>query len=324
MSTRIAGFRPTEFVIPRQRPAAQAGRMTWKKLLRLIREGFGQGHLHDYKPWLRVTKKDYSPSSFIGHLPSPANGHTNHYRSTGERSVLLLLKWLGAIDTRDQYPAWPWEHNHAICGLPGIKPILVQGLLDVASELGVEHGMYVGSDVPYVATIDILATWQHPDGSYYLTAHDCKPEKLMRKSDDFSRLKQRLALIRRYCEKSSIGYCLTHPEKLQAELIRSLDALNPLLTQGALEALRQSRLYRSVIDECTRRAYQRPIYAVITELATRLALDLEACMQALYVALWFQDLDHDLSQPLETWHPLIPGGRELRRELFESWVGVAR
>ncbi|MGJ7554248.1 hypothetical protein ACSFBI_09630 [Variovorax sp. RB3P1] len=324
MSSRIAGFRAAEFVIPRRRPAPQSGLMTWKKLVQLIREGFGQGHLHDYKPWLRVTKKDYSPSSFIGHLPSPATGHKHHYRATAERSMLLLLKWLGATDARDQYPAWPWDHNHAICGLPGTELIRVRGLMDIANDLGVEHGLYVGTDVPYVATIDILATWQHADGNYYLTAHDCKPEKLMRQDDDFSRLKQRLALIHRYCEESSIRYCLTHAERLSPELLRSLDVLHPLLTQDAMAALRQSHLYQTVVDACMRRAYERPIYTVLTELAARLVLDFEACKQALAAAIWFQDLDHDVSQPLETWHPLIPGGRKLRSELFASWVGVAR
>jgi len=106
--TRFSGYRIDRFARPQRRRPGQTGRMTWTKLYRLIKAGFGQGHFADYLPWLRVTKRDYSPRGNMGHLPSPDLGHKHHYRSCGEKNLILVLKWLGAVDARDQYPVWPW------------------------------------------------------------------------------------------------------------------------------------------------------------------------------------------------------------------------
>ena len=53
------------------RPPVQTGHMTWNKLARLIRSGYGQGHLEKYLPWRRVTKRDFSVHANMSHLPAP-------------------------------------------------------------------------------------------------------------------------------------------------------------------------------------------------------------------------------------------------------------
>lgn len=63
-------FARGEFAFAQKSPPSQTGLMTQKKLTALIRAGYGQGHFQRYKPWLRVTKRDYSPNSNIGHLPA--------------------------------------------------------------------------------------------------------------------------------------------------------------------------------------------------------------------------------------------------------------
>lgn len=315
-------FRPEQFVPPRRRPPPQTGRMTHSKLTQLIKAGYGQGHLADYKPWLRVTKHDYSPSSYIGYLNSPEFGHTHHYRSAGERNMLVFLKWLGAADLRDQYPAWPWGHHHPACGLPDVGfARRSRGLLCVAEELGIRHGVYPGTDIPYVATIDILATWKKADGSYGLTAHDCKPKAKIRRSSNLDRLKQRLLLIQAYCEESGIEYRLTHPERLPPILRRNLDALNPLLRPDQEKRLRLSHEYELVLQACTRWGYANSPHAILDDLAYLHGVNRQTLDRALHLALWRQDLDHDLGRPLELYRPLILGGRRLRAAMHGQWVG---
>lgn len=149
-----------DFVRPRGRPPSQSGRMTWKKLDALLDAGYGQGHRARYKPWLRVTRRECSPCSTVGHLPATELRRLYHFRSIAERTVIILLRWLGAYDLRDQFPAWPWPHRHPSDGLPGMSEPRQRGLLEVARGLGIDHGTFVGSAIPYIATLDVMSTWR--------------------------------------------------------------------------------------------------------------------------------------------------------------------
>lgn len=318
--TRVSGYSIERYVPPRERLPGQCGRMTWTKLNRLMRAGFGQGHFKDYLPWLRVTKKDYSPKGNIGHLPSPDLGHKHHYRSGGEKNLILVLKWLGAVEARDQYPVWPWPHAHPAFGLPGyLDPSKVRGLWEIAIEAGIEHGFYPSTKVPYVATLDILSTWLNSSGKYYLLAHEVKPFKYVYEPDPLSRTKERLELTRRYCIAVDIPQRISHAESLSLALVRNLDALAPRLTSDSLQNIRISADYLRIVDHCLNRAYQCPAYLVAEEARGSLSKEMSHAM--LRLAIWFQDVDHDISQELELWQPLILGGHLLKKALKAEWHG---
>jgi hypothetical protein len=318
--TRFSGYSIERFVLPHGRLPGQCGRMTWTKLNRLIKAGFGQGHFNDYRPWLRITKKDYSPVGNIGHLPSPDLGHKHHYRSCGEKNLILVLKWLGAADARDQYPVWPWPHPHPVYGLPGyFDPTRVIGLWEIAAAAGITHGFYAGSDVPYIATIDILSTWQHSAGTYYLIAHEVKPYEYVYEPDPLSRSKERLELTRRYCVAVNIPQRIAHAENISLGLIRNLDALAPRLKSDDLQRVRSSKAYLRIVEHCLVRAYDRPAFLAAEE--ARGSIPKEASHELLKLAIWFQDVDHDISQELELWQPLILGGHSQKQALMAEWHG---
>lgn len=320
LDARICGFLPKDFLVKQAPPPAQTGRMTWNKLNRLIVEGYGQGHLHDYKPWLRVTKRDYSPVSNVGHLPSPELGRLHHYRARGERNLTLLINWLGGYDARDQFPAWPWEHDHPILGLPSVAgPRRMPGLQSIADKAGIKLWPYPGSDVPYVATIDLLSTWQHSDGFFYLVAHDCKPEEIALAGDSLTRVKQRLLLLRRYCQAADIPWMLSHPEKLPNELMVNLDALAPRLRAEQLREVLSSRAYAAVVEACIDRAYSEPLHETALRTSERIGVGLPEVHALARLAMWRQDLDHDLSLPFEPWLPLTRGGMQLKKSLKAQW-----
>lgn len=320
--------RPEDFVFRRQRPPPQNGVMTMPKLLALIRAGYGQGHLHDYKPWLRVTKKDFSSESNIGHHQSREFGHMHHFRSIAERSMIILLKFLGAWDVRDQYPAWPWPHAHPLTGLPDSHDLpKVRGLTDIAAEANIRHGVYAGSKpaIPYVATIDMLSTWWcEKTHRFHLIVHDCKPERKVLQAKIGSQMKARLELIRRYCVETGIHYALTHPEKIPELLVTNLHALHPRgLSADQQQQLRQSASYLRTVDHCMRWAYQQPATTTASQVAAKDGHDIQSVLGIVRLAIWFQDLDHDLSKSFELYEPLIPGGQALKGQmgkLFCAWA----
>src|ERR1022692_3946526 len=87
-------------------------KFSMKKLAAAIQEGRGSGTADAYRPWIEVTRRTSSPYSNVSVVPVPHLTRLTHYLSRGEREFALFLWWLGAIDVREQYPLWPWEHLH--------------------------------------------------------------------------------------------------------------------------------------------------------------------------------------------------------------------
>ncbi|MDP3226205.1 MAG: TnsA endonuclease N-terminal domain-containing protein [Rubrivivax sp.] len=322
MDWKASDFAPGEFARPRGREPAQTGKMTWKKLTALIKAGYGQGHFQRYKPWLRVTKRDYSPNSNIGHLPNTALGRAHHYRARAERGTILLLRWLGAADIREAFPIWPWPHRHPGFGLPGFEHCEeLPGLLSIAEAAEVPHGYYVGSAIPYVATIDMVATYQDAPGSYRLVALENKPESIAAELDPLSRAKERLELARRYCTHADIPRVLIHAEKLPPELVVNLDLLAPQLTNPQQSALLGSPIYRQVLELLQAKGHSTSPNELTGHLGARFGHSPSMLQAATHLAIWRQDIDHDLTLPFMPWQPLVRGGRVLKQELQSQWFG---
>ena len=148
-----------------------------KKIVEQIRLGFGQGHGEHYQPWMKIRRKNStSKSNQIVAWMQPL-GRVAHYFSRGEYKTALLLLWLGIEDLREQYPLWPIAHPHPLSGAEGSESMnfpWVRGLLDIAGEAGIDHGVEVGTDIPYTATIDLLATLRTRTG-LKLIGISCKP-----------------------------------------------------------------------------------------------------------------------------------------------------
>lgn len=315
-------FAMGEYARGRRAPPPQTGQMTVKKLAALIKAGYGQGHFQRYKPWLRVTKRDYSPNSVVGHLPAIALGRAHHFRSIAERDTIRVVKWLGAADVRDAYPVWPWGHDHPECGLPGVdNRSRLPGLLEIATSAKIAHGCYVGTAIPYVATLDQLTTWRQDDGRYRLVAFENKPEGITFAPDPLMRAKERLELTRRYCQAADIRHRIVHAEKLPRELVVNLDLLEPRLTTQQLQAATTSSVYQRVVDVLNARGYDTQASELLTQIRHREGCSGDVLTAAFHLAIWRQDVDHDLSLPLRPWEPLRVGGVALKRALFDAWVG---
>lgn len=320
MDWTASDFAPGEFARARGREPAQAGKMTWEKLTALIKAGYGQGHFQRYKPWSRVTKRDYSPSSNIGHLPNAALGRAHHYRSRAERGTMQIARWLGAADIRDAFPIWPWPHRHPGFGLPGFEhSMALPGLLSIAEAAEIPHGSYPGSSIPFVATLDSLVTYKNSMGSYRLIAVENKPESIATAPDPLSRAKERLELTRRYCVQADIPRLLIHAEKIPSELIVNLDLLAPQLTNTQQSALLGSKIYQHVSELLQAKGHSTAPNELAASLKARFGYPPNMLQAAMHLAIWRQDVDHDLTLPFRPWQPLTSGGRAFKQQLQSQW-----
>jgi hypothetical protein len=300
---------------------SHVGHMTWKKLTAMIRAGFGQGHLEFYRPWRQVTKRDYSPSSNLSHLHAPEYGHVHHPRSIAQRNLLNLEAWCGAFDVRDQYPVWPWPHDHPIDGLFGVSvQRLLRGSHEIGRECGILPSCYPGTRIPRVLTFHSLATLADAKWRVRMVALQVdatEGEELV----DVPRARELNILRRRYCIEAGIDFKTVTVAEVGGNLPSNLDAIRPQLSRDAVATFRRMAFYERLVGELQANAYEHSPAWVLERFARKCIVTREMLQTGLHIALWFQDLDHDLSKAHEMWNPLQRGGIQLRQAMRERLFG---
>lgn len=313
------GSRPAIVLPTEPTPKRRSRVMTHKKMCELICQGRGMGHGRNYLPWLMLRRKNSSPNSNQVVSWMPPLQRTAHYFSRGEYHTALLLLWLGVKDLREQFPLWPIPHPHPLEGTPGMAPARVRwsrGLLEIAREAGIDHGFEFGTRLPYVATLDLLATVPLANGMG-LAGFSSKPIK--EANDDVKlRTLERLELERRYSADVGALYFV------------SSSALTPLLTAGQLESwLDASTLHcaphllprRQQFSEHFNRYPDRAITETVRTVATAMSIELSDAWLLFRHCAWTQAVDIDPSVPILTSRPPQAGGRALRDTLRRSLFG---
>jgi hypothetical protein len=178
--------------------------MTWKKLLERVRSGRGSGHGDAYKPWLWIRKKNPSARGNQVVDAMPGYRRASHFLALVEWHVALLCLFLGARDVREQFPLWPMPHPHPLSDLH-VSGILnpyhgvdLRGLLTIAREAGIAHGVEIGSNaVPYVATLDLALTLVTKSGLRWAGISLKRHEEII-SAEPTARIIERLEMENRY------------------------------------------------------------------------------------------------------------------------------
>ncbi|MBL8352241.1 MAG: Tn7 transposase TnsA N-terminal domain-containing protein [Burkholderiaceae bacterium] len=183
--------------------------MTLSRLHRAIAEGCGQGFGESYWPWIRVRRMTKGAVSNLNVFANPLYARSMHLLSGLEVSATIVALWLGASHAREQFPLWPEAHVHPAVNPESSKSVqhqYVPGLLDIAEQAKIKHGNYPGTDIPYVATADLLL--QPPsDRVGKLTLVPVKPaSEIAREGRKGDRVRERLELQRRYANAIDARY----------------------------------------------------------------------------------------------------------------------
>ncbi|RTL26928.1 MAG: hypothetical protein EKK47_19905 [Burkholderiales bacterium] len=164
-----------------------------------IRAGYGQGRGDAFKPWIRIRRNFSSPTSHQVFDSVGLHTRNHHFLSALEFHTALLVSYVGASELRECLALWPYEHPHPNSGLDDdvdARLDAVPGLIEIARKAGIDHGCFVGTTVPYIASIDLMfrirlgRTWR-------LLGISCKPKDITEKS---TRAQERIELDRLYCQ----------------------------------------------------------------------------------------------------------------------------
>lgn len=298
------------------------GVMTTSKLTAAIRKGFGRGRDELYQPWIRVRRHLHSKVSKLSTQHTNLYERAIHVLAGTERDSLAIALWLGAIEVREQRPMWPDPHEHPACGLlPELdrRYLPVRGLLDIAKELGVDHGTYVGTNIPFVATIDFtfsVGRWHDRQ----LIDWSVKPREILDTAPNRERIFERIAMERKYSQEVGSKHVLIDGTQWSELLADNVRDFRPLHSDYGDEGRR--RLIEDFSAEFMHVADHETIIDALRRTAQRLKLswnDANACFQA---GAWFGHIDLDFTKPILTTQPMNRDAANTKHRLREQLFGV--
>lgn len=297
--------------------------MNWAKLAQLIDEGRGQGHLEAYASLLRITRRNFPRYSNQVVAVLPGFRRRFDFLSRAEYRIALFCIWLGVIDLREQFPLWPFPHQHPLNDWPlaSVPARYAPALQDIAREAGIDHGQFPGSVVPYVATTDILLTMgdrQAPS----LVAIACKAASRLRRVESSQRMMERLELERRYFEAVGARFVIADGGDINTTLLANLQTVAPDHSSVARLAAFTER--EAAQEAMQRRLEQESIRDAVWATMRDLRVAANLAWDVFHALAWSAKIDVDLTQPLHVTLPLRGGGSQRRVTLRRTWLGEVR
>jgi len=294
--------------------------VTWSVLQERINAGRGAGYGDDYLPWLWIHRKNVSGRGNQVVDPMPGYRRASHFLAQVEWHVGLLCIYLGALDVREQFPLWPQPHMHPLADYAPSQQRWrgCRGLMAISRELGVEHGREVGSDAPYVATIDIAATVKRPTG-YGIAGIALKPHELILSSEPTDRINERLAM-ERVC---MADYGATHKVVDRSLLGHSTGGNLELLSSGArLPAhLKDEQMLSEFRERFVDAALLTSISTGIDRAGVALGLNPTDANLVWRHLTWHRRVELDITLPLQMGMPANLGGRKIADALTRELLG---
>jgi hypothetical protein len=287
-------------------------------------QGFGQGRNENYKAWIPITRGLSSPKSnlFVAKVPICDRGI--NLLSADEYKTTLVAGWLGAAEIRDQFPLWPETFVHPMAGLwPGRDCRLPRppGLIEIARDAGIDHGTYVGGDVPFVATTDLVVRVGEPPNDR-LVFWSCKPLELMVRGKGATRVLERLELERRYAGAINAEHRVINAGDFEPNLIGNLDWLTPRKSElnRAQSDVRFDEFVGAFIASDDGRALKECIAR-----AGRVArLDAERTQEYFRISAWLGRIDLDLTVDLVMSRRPVRDHSRVRTQMRRSLLGESK
>lgn len=272
--------------------------ITATRIRKAIAAGWGQGRDELYHPWYRIRRNVSSPVSNLYVLCNPLyRNRPFHLLSGIEFSATLFAVWVGATELREQMPAWPEAHVHPGAGRKGEDhpSLIVPGMLDIARREGIKNGVFPGTDIPFIHTIDLLAEVNDNLGKRFICVAS-KPDSKAN-GPHSSRVKERLHLEAMYARAICATARVFTEKSIPRELSKNLDWLTPLASEWA--EYRNSSLLRDFAAEFMRLTNEAPMRECRAHAAQKTGTVGNNLEHDLFrMAAWAGLIDIDLTRPI--------------------------
>lgn len=296
-------------------------RVTWDWIRSLIHDGCGIGHGFFYRPLLEIRRWNPSPVSVQVRKALPPDFRLCHFFSKSEWQVALLLAWLGA-SVREQFPMWPWPHNHPLLGLiPDLDRNLpwCQGMEAVCKSAGIRHGTWPGTDIPYIWTIDLNVTipWAGSDHPLvcFISIKPIESERFQH-VDPLDRGAEKLEAERRFAQAINARHFIGDASLYSDELLSQLECW---VTAAELtDAAHCWPVFQDFLDKHGHELQRHPPTEWIMRLERDFKVRKATADYLIHHCIWHQIIDIDPSRLVNLTECPVPGGRLLREELRKT------
>jgi hypothetical protein len=296
-----------------------APRITADLLRRYIEEGRGLGHGESYLAFIQLMRWNASPISVQTYGSVPPFSRRTHFLCRSEWLIALLLAWIGC-HVREQLPMWPWRSPNALYGLNRDLDATLHwspGTIALCRELGIDHGCFVGTSIPYVWTLDLVATlaWlplEHSKAAV-VSVKPLTHETYAGDTDPIARGPEKLEVERQYAKRTGLSYFVADRSLYPGHLLGQLELYSSAanLPLGHSAQIAQNRLLQSKGDSLA----EEPPTAWRDRLMKDWQLSQPEADLAVSNIIWNQHIDVDLTQEVQMEDPIRPGGRALQRAL---------
>lgn len=285
-----------------------------------IRSGHGQGRGDAYQPWIRIRKNFTSPTSHQVFDSVGIQARNHHFLSKLEFHTALLVSYMGATELRECLPLWPFEHPHPDTGLDrdfDDRGVSVPGLLEIATGAGIDHGTYVGTTVPYIASIDLMFRIRQGHRCR-LFGISCKPKDIADKS---TRAHERIELDRLYCKAVGAHHHHEDGSFLNTELVQQLIVMRPAVSY--LRTNRQTARFHDFLGSFNERADDLPVADAALAAGQYVGIGRDDAFAFFRLGAWLQLIDIDLSQRVQMRKPIKRGGASVIQSLRWRYLGMS-
>lgn len=293
-----------------------APRVNVRLLESYLREGRGFGHGEWYKAFIQLRRWNASPVSVqtCGHVP-PFRRRM-HFLSRSEWLLALLLAWIGC-HVREQFPLWPWRHQHPLYGLsPDLDASLCwsSGTLDLCKQAGIKHGVFVGTRIPYIWTADLVATlaWLPADqlGCALVSVKPLQDEEYTGDVDPLARGPEKLEIERRLASELAMSYFVADRTLFPGALLGQLELYSSAASLPVGHPA--ARCLLPFVERHGDQLQHLPPFEWKGRLSNDFQLsDADADLAVNHI-LWNQLVDVDLTREVQMEDPPRPGGRALQ------------
>lgn len=298
-----------------------APRITNSLITGYLEEGRGLGHGEAYKAFIQLKRWNASPVSVQTLGQVPPFRRRMHFLCRSEWLIALLLAWL-ECHVREQFPMWPWAGPSPLYGFhPDLdsKQRWSSGTLALCREAGINHGCFIGTKIPYIWTMDLVATlaWL-PRADTICALISIKPlqsEAYSGDVDPIARGPEKLEIERRYAQELGWPYFVADRSLYPAALLGQLELYSSAayVPAGQIVATARDRLLNHHGESLA----MLPPMEWRDRLVADHGLTADLADLAVHNIFWTQAVDVDLTREIQMEDCIRPGGRALKASLRE-------
>lgn len=286
---------------------------------RAIHAGYGQGRGDSYQPWLRIRRNFSSPVSYQVFDSVALHTRNHHFLSALEFHTALLISYLGAAELRECLPLWPFDHPHPDSGVSEEADIQLEpatGLVAIAKNAGIDHGFFVGTTVPYVASIDLVFRVRQGQ-TWGLIGISCKPKDIATQS---KRAQERIELDRLYCMAAGAHHVHEDGSEINLELVRQVAWMRPLVSD--IRTHRQTSRLADFAARFEEYASERSVSDAAIAAGRRTGLNRTNAYSFFRLGVWLHLIDIDLTQRVQMRSQIKRGSKQVLDTLKSRYWGA--